>query len=130
MGDTISKINYIFEKVDEFITQKTSFHNIHNFKIVVEKNGLGVTFLNYLSKKYGNKVIGINTTESTKTKGLDQLRSLIYNSELRINNSCSNLIGKIIMYPYNKNDDILMALLHYLQIYSPKETTNSYKFLP
>lgn len=122
--DDIVYIDQIYRK------QKTSFQvscfeigNILNardcFNVGIEKNGIGVVWLEELSKKFDLVSFhGINTTGNSKPVMLARLKFLLENERLKIPNY-KPLIEEFLAFSVdsidNKSDDIVMAVCMLLE---------------
>ena len=122
--DDVVYIDQIYRK------QKTSFQvscfeigNILNardcFNVGIEKNGIGVVWLEELSKKFDLVTFhGINTTGNSKPVMLARLKFLLENDRLKIPNY-KPLIEEFLAFSVdsidNKSDDIVMAVCMLLE---------------
>lgn len=122
--DDVVYIDQIYRK------QKTSFQvscfeigNILNardcFNVGIEKNGIGVVWLEEMSKKFDLvNFHGINTTGNSKPVMLARLKFLLENDRLKIPNY-KPLIEEFLAFSVdsidNKSDDIVMAVCMLLE---------------
>lgn len=119
VNDNTIYIDQIYRK------QKTTFQiscfeigNILNsrdcFNVGIEKNGIGIVWLEELSKKFDLvNFHGINTTSNSKPVMLERVKFLLENGRLKLPNN-KHLIDEFLSFSLdsseNKNDDIVMAV--------------------
>lgn len=123
LDNSIEKFNHVLSQLKNYLEEIDKKYKI--YKLIIEKNGLGISFISGLHK-YKNRIFSVDTTQKSKEQCVNHLKSLIYNNDIIFYNT-RNLVFQINKYEMINADDFVLSLFHFLN-YMKKQ--NSISFTP